>query len=116
MSYGYSGDLCRAAEKNPALTYRVSKQAVLFGLDSLCIPAGAKNRQLAHTFSNYLVEPRVSAEIANEVLYPTPNEAAYPFVDPKLLNNREIYLPDEVLRKAEMLRDVGEASELYERA
>ncbi|MCI0424056.1 MAG: spermidine/putrescine ABC transporter substrate-binding protein [Acidobacteria bacterium] len=116
VSYGYSGDLCRAAAKNPALTYRVPKQAVLFGLDSLCIPAAAKNKELAHTFISYLLEPRVSAEIANEILYPTPNEAAYPFVDPKLLNNREIYLPDEVLQKAEMLRDLGKAGELYEKA
>jgi len=116
VSYGYSGDLCRAAAINPALTYRVPKQAVLFGLDSLCIPVDAKNKELAYTFISYLLEPRVSAEIANETLYPTPNEAAYPFVDPKLLNNKEIYLPDEVLRKAEMLRDLGEADALYEKA
>jgi len=116
VSYGYSGDLCRAAAKNPALTYRVPKQAVVFGLDSLCIPRDSKNKELAYTFISYLLEPRVSAAIANETLYPTPNEAAYPFVDPKLLSNREIYLPDEVLQEAEMLRDLGEADELYETA
>ncbi len=116
VSYGYSGELCKAAAKNPSLTYRVPRQAVLFGLDSLCIPASAENPQLAHEFINYLLEPRVSAEITNEVLYPTPNQATYSFVDPKLLNDREIYLPDDVLQKAEMLRDLRETAELYEKA
>jgi spermidine/putrescine-binding protein len=57
----------------------------------------------------------INAEIVNENIFPTPNEAAYEFINPEILNNPLIYPPNEALVNAELILPLSpEGQQLYE--
>jgi spermidine/putrescine transport system substrate-binding protein len=49
------------------------------------------------------LRPDVNAKIANYNQYATPNEAAYPFIQPQILNNPLIFPPNDELANAELV-------------
>lgn len=116
ISYCYSGDTYQLSLKHPTIRYQVPSQGTILGIDSLCIPKNAGNPELAHAFINYLLEPGVASAISTELLYATPNEAARRFMDARLLNDAAIFPPEAVLKKSEVLLDVGAATRAYEEA
>ncbi|HSJ56853.1 MAG TPA: spermidine/putrescine ABC transporter substrate-binding protein, partial [Anaerolineae bacterium] len=68
----------------------------------------------AEVFINYLLRPEVGAKITNYTWYGSPNKASQEFIDEEILNEPAIYPPDDVMDKLEFLRDVGEATSLYD--
>jgi len=62
------------------------------------------------------LEPEVAARISTELLYATPNEAARPFMEARLLEDAAIYPPEPVIKKSEVLLDVGEFTQAYKEA
>ena len=84
--------------------------------DNLAIPRTAPSQYTAEAFINYLLRPEVSAKVTNYTpVYGSPNKAAAEFIDPEILEEPAIYPPEEVMAKLEFLRDVGEATMLYDR-
>jgi spermidine/putrescine transport system substrate-binding protein len=115
LSYGFSGDVYQTRRQNKSIRYFIPKEGTMIGVDNLCIPKGAKNADLAHVFINFILEPQVAADIANEILYPSPNEASYQYTDKAILNDPSIYPSPEVMNKCEFLRNLGDATQLYEK-
>ena len=113
---GWSGDVfiaaARAEESSAGFTidYRIPKEGTLLWVDSLVIPADAKNVDNAHKFIDYLNDPQVAADGVNYVNYASPNTAALALVDPEVKNNPSIYPPDEV--KANLFSDTVVGPEL----
>lgn len=103
---GYGGDLniakARAAEakKKHKLDVLVPKSGTLLFIDAMAIPKDAKNVDNAHKFLDYILRPKVHADIANEVHYAVPNKPAQQFVNKNDLNNKSIYLPAEVQKNS----------------
>ena len=62
--------------------------------DNLAIPADAKNVAEAYELINYLYRPEVAARNSDYLSYANGNLASQKLVDPKILNDRNIY-PDE---------------------
>ena len=68
-------------------------------MDTMVIPADAKNVENAHKFINYILRPEVHAGLTNAVTYANPNKAATEFVDEEVRNNKSIFLPSEDVKK-----------------
>ena len=60
------------------------------------IPADAPHPDNAHLFLNYLLRPKVIADISNEVRYAAPNMPAMPCVVPEVRDDPAVYPPEEV--------------------
>lgn len=103
ISMGYAGDVVTGREQNPAITYVLPKEGGLMWNDTFIIPANSPNQHTAELFLNFLLRADINAKIANENLYATPNEAAYPFIDPDILNNPVIFPSNNDLVKAELI-------------
>jgi spermidine/putrescine transport system substrate-binding protein len=116
LAYGWSGDIYQVARENPDVIYIIPEEGTYVWVDNLAIPKNAKNRFTAEIFINYLLRPEVSAEISNYTWYSSPNTAAKEFIEDHMLNDPGVYPSDEVLDRAEFMRDVGEATRLYNRA
>jgi putrescine transport system substrate-binding protein len=80
------------------LEYHVPKTGSPAWFDIWCIPADAPNKDGAHAFINYLLDPEVIAKCTNFTNYANANKAADKFVDPKVLADPAVY-PDAELRK-----------------
>ncbi len=86
----------------------------IFWMDSLAIPANAKNKAGALKLINFLLRPDVAAKVAETIGYPTPNLAAKKLLPAEVANDPSLYPPESVIQKGEWQNDVGEASVLYE--
>lgn len=105
VTIGYSGDVLqardRAAEagRGTNVAYTIPKEGALLGFDMLAIPDDAPNPDNALKFIDYILEPKVAADITNYVYFGNPNIAATEFVDEKVVNDPGIYPPKEIRAK-----------------
>jgi putrescine transport system substrate-binding protein len=101
---GWSGDVMqarsRAAEANSGVEigYTIPKEGAQMFFDNLAIPADAKNVTEAYDLINYLYRPDVAAKNSDFLSYANGNLASQKLVDPKILNDKNIY-PDEATQK-----------------
>jgi putrescine transport system substrate-binding protein len=101
---GWSGDIMqarsRAAEaKNDGksdveIGYTIPKEGAQMFFDNLAIPADARNVAEAYELINYLYRPEIAAKNSDFLSYANGNLASERLIDPKILNDRNIY-PDE---------------------
>jgi len=102
LTIGYSGDILqardRAAEAGQGtnIAYTIPKEGALIGFDMMAIPDDAPNPENALKFIDYILEPKVAADITNYVYFGNPNTAATEFVDEDVANDPGIYPPRDV--------------------
>jgi putrescine transport system substrate-binding protein len=101
---GWSGDIMQArsraeeAKNGIEVGYAIPKEGAQMFFDNLAIPADAKNQAEAYELINYLYRPEVAAKNSDFLSYANGNLASQKLVDPKILNDRNIY-PDEATLK-----------------
>ncbi len=78
--------------------YTIPKEGAQMFFDNLAIPADAKNVAEAYELINYLYRPDVAAKNSDFLSYANGNLASQKLVDPKILNDKNIY-PDEATQK-----------------
>lgn len=113
LVHNWSGDIYRAASENPAIKYAIPKEGSTKFLDNFAIPASAQNKELAHQFINFLLQPDVDARIHNQVFFLSTNKAAFPLLDPALRATLETLSP-ELLGKLEYVQDLGKETRLWD--
>lgn len=90
------------------------KEGGIFWMDSLAIPANAKNPEGAHKLINFLLRPDIAAQVAESIGYPTPNLEAKKMLPPEIANDPSLYPSEGVLQKGEWQSDVGNTNIIYE--
>jgi spermidine/putrescine-binding protein len=115
LSHGWSGQFAKAMDEDPDIEYVVPREGGSLFIDSLVIPAGAPHPELAHAFIDFTLEAEIAAEICRTMRYTTPNRAAIPLLPEAIRRNPAIFPPEDVLARAELINDVGDAAQLYDR-
>lgn len=90
------------------------KEGGIFWMDSLAIPANAKNKEGAIKLIDFLLRPEIAAKVAETIGYPTPNLAAKKLLPAEVAKDNTLYPDEETIQKGEWQNDVGSASSLYE--
>jgi putrescine transport system substrate-binding protein len=78
------------------LAFVLPKEGSNITYNALLIPASAPHPQAAHKFLNFILEPKVIAEITNDIHYGNDNLASRPFVNPDILRDPAVYPSPEV--------------------
>ena len=105
VSIGWSGALQQArsrgaqAESPVEVVYVIPKEGAMIWFDMLAIPTDAPHPQNAYAFLDYLMEPKVIADITNAVGEANGNAAALPFVAERLRNDPSVYPTNEVFQR-----------------
>lgn len=105
LAMGFSGDIAQAAARAAAaengfdIRYVIPKEGALRWFDLMAIPKDARHVAEAHALMDYLLTPKVAADIANHVAYGSPNLAARPLLDPEIADDPSIYPPPDVLAR-----------------
>ncbi|OOS00355.1 spermidine/putrescine ABC transporter substrate-binding protein [Haemophilus paracuniculus] len=106
----------RIAKKEQAPVNMVfPKEGPVLWVDTLAIPANAKNPEGAHKLINYLLSAKVAEKLTLAIGYPTSNMEALKVLPKEITEDPAIYPPAEVLKTAQWQDDVGDAIELYEK-
>jgi putrescine transport system substrate-binding protein len=101
---GWSGDIMQARSRaeevksDVEIGYAIPKEGAQMFFDNFAIPADARNVAEAYELINYLYRPDVAAKNSDFLSYANGNLASQKLVDPKILNDKNIY-PDEVTLK-----------------
>jgi spermidine/putrescine transport system substrate-binding protein len=115
FTMGEANEILIAQEENLPVTYVLPKEGAMLWNDTFIIPVNSPNKVTAELFLNFLMRADINAELANNNLYATPNEAAFPFIDPDILNNELVYPSNEALMNAELILPLSPAGQrLYD--
>jgi putrescine transport system substrate-binding protein len=102
---GWSGDIMQArsraaeAKNDVEIGYAIPKEGAQMFFDNLAIPADAKNVAEAYELINYLYRPEIAAKNSDFLSYANGNLASQKLVDPKILNDKNIYPDDATIAK-----------------
>ncbi|MCE7761450.1 extracellular solute-binding protein [Pseudomonas putida] len=103
VAIGFSGDVLQAmgsaqqAGNGVNVGYSIPREGSTVAVDMVVMPKGAPHRENGYAYLNYLLEPKVIANISNTVKYPNGNAAALQYITPELRDNPAVYPPESVL-------------------
>lgn len=104
LAQAFSGDALQASEAlGGKIAYVIPKEGGTLWIDNLCLAKGAKAKELAHRFIDYLLRPEVSAAITNACRFGNPNDAARKHIRKEILENRLIFPADDDLKRLDLL-------------
>ena len=78
------------------LAFILPKEGSNITYNAFLIPASAPHPEAAMKFLNFILEPKVIADISNDIHYGNDNVASRPFVRPELLNDPAVYPTPEL--------------------
>jgi spermidine/putrescine transport system substrate-binding protein len=108
---GWSGDLLQAATEAASIGREVRvvvpERGTIIWLDSMAIPRGAQNVELAHAFIDWLLDAEQAAANAEYVSYATPNGAALALLPAEMRADESIYPPAATRARCEWLENRG---------
>lgn len=110
----WNGSAYMAREEGAPIEIIWPEQGTIFWMDSIAIPAGAKNVEAAHKMIDFLLRPENAAKIALEIGYPTPVKTAYSLLPAEFANDPNVFPPQSVMDSGVWQDEVGEAAALYE--
>jgi spermidine/putrescine transport system substrate-binding protein len=111
----YNGDAVKAADENPGkVAFTIPQEGATLWVDSMMIPAKAPNPEGAHRFINFILDPKVGAQLSNFNRYATPNKAALPHINPADRKNPAIYPPGDLMKRLEFILDLGKDNRIYD--
>ena len=109
--YGAEANL--AIRENPALVKIYPDEYLSLWQDNFVIPKGAKNKENAQKFIDFILRPEVSKEIVLDYPYANPNVEAVKLLPEDI--QKEIEIPAEEIERGIHAVDVGEATVIYDR-
>lgn len=111
--HGYSGDVLQAKSDSEDVEYMIPAEGTSVAIDELVIAKGAREKELAHAFINFLHEPKNASRNMEYVQYLCPNKAAYELLSREVREDTLIFPTKEALLKAEVIEDLGEDNKKY---
>ncbi|MEO0562919.1 MAG: spermidine/putrescine ABC transporter substrate-binding protein [Chloroflexota bacterium] len=94
--------------------YVIPEEGTVVWTDVMVIPSDAPNAELAMVFMNYMLDPVVSADLANFVAYGSPNQVSVEMglIDEELLTDPGIYPTAETQERLFPIENNQETEEL----
>jgi spermidine/putrescine-binding protein len=103
--------------KTADTVYLIPEDGTVFWMDTWVVLADAPHPNAANAFLNFIMTPEVQAKETMTNQYATCSSAAKAFIDPKMLADPAIFVPDDVLAKLEGQKDnsgIKQRADIYE--
>ena len=113
LTHAWSGDVLRVSAESPNWKYVVPSEGSTFFIDNIAIPKGAKNKALAESFINHILQPQIIATVTAFTQYGNAVAASEAFFPENLKGNPAVFPSAEVRARLETLRELGDADVMY---
>ena len=114
LSMVYSVEGIPVSLENSAFKYLIPESGSSVWTDTMVIPTSAPNLDAAYEWINFNLQPKVSQETVERLFFATPNGEAMTMLSKDLLENKNLFPPEELLAKCEGIAPVGDANALYD--
>ena len=110
----YAGDAVSMMDEYEHLGFVLPKSGTNMFIDAMCIPKGAKQKEAAEMYINFMCEPEVAYAVADYIGYSTPNNGAYELLDDEVKED-EISYPDEdyLQNHTTIFKNLSDEANLY---
>lgn len=109
----YAGDAAIVMKNNPDIGFIIPKKGSEKFIDSMCIPKGSENKELAQEYINFMCRTDIALANAKKTGYSTPHKAAYNLLDEDIKNN-DIFYPDkETFENSQTFVNLSEATNKF---
>lgn len=93
----YAGDALTILEENEDLAFVVPASGTNLFVDAMCIPVGAKQKEAAEMYINFMCEPDIAFANIDYICYSTPHSAAFDMLDEETQTDPVSYPDNEYL-------------------
>ena len=112
VTVGWNSEILGLMEDDDDIDYRVPIEGSLLWQDCVSILRTTANPSGAHTLLNHALDARVSAAIAEEFWYATPNQAALELLPDSYKKDHVIFPGMDTIKRCEPALNLGEAGTL----
>ncbi len=111
----YSGEALTCQQENADLEYVIPREGSIVWLDSWVIPKGAKNKENAEKFLNFLCQPEIMKKNFDYITYSIPSQEGRKRIeDPEYRESPIAFPPLDSLTDCEVLKYLGpEVDKIY---
>ena len=113
MGVIYSGEAIFTKRENPDLEYVIPKEGTNLWMDCWVIPKGAKNKENAEKFINYLCRPDIAYLNFDYITYSTPNIPARDYIEDEDIRTSPIAFPNLDDYSLEVYVNLGEKGDRH---
>ncbi len=113
IGFMWNAEIALSMAENPDVQIVFPKEGCYLFLDNFCITDGAKNKDNAEKFIDFVLRPEVSKLVSEEFPYVNPNAEAVKLLGDDYINNPASNVPGEVFANGEYIMDVGSAIDTY---
>ena len=99
----YVGDGVTMIEDNPDLAMTLPAEGTNIYIDAMCIPKGARHKEVAEMFINFMCETQVALANVEAICYSTPHTGALELLDEETRENEFMYPEDGYLALCETM-------------
>lgn len=112
----FDGQASRAFDAAENLKVAELKDAIQLGVDEFVIPKGAKNKENAEKFLNFILDAQNMADnMQDDHLYSCPNEAAVALMPDSYKKHPAIDIPTKMKENYFLQLDIGDAAKTYDK-
>ena len=98
----YVGDAISMIDSNPDLDYVIPQEGTNQFVDAICIPKGARNKEAAEMYINFLCETEIALANCEYIGYSTPHEEVFELLPDDVKSDERRYPSDDfILNKTE---------------
>ncbi len=109
----YAGDAVTLMDEYEHLSFVIPKSGTNLFFDAVCIPKGAKQKEAAEMYINFLCEPDIAYAVTDYIGYSTPNQGAFELLDEETRQDSIAYPEDEYLaKKTTVFRNLSDETNL----
>ncbi len=114
----WGGDIQQVIDENQDenIAFVLPQEGFPMWVDTMAIPAGSDNVELAEKFINFLHDGAIAARNVEFNYYLCPNSAAYALLSDEIKADPIVFVPEDLREKGELTLDVGEHLEKYTKA
>lgn len=109
----WSGDAQFAIEHNDKLAYAIPEEGSAVGVDAMVIPKGARNKENAEKFIEFMCRADVAKINSEAIGYPSANAKGIELMGESYTGNPVKNPPMETIEKLEFFVDIQEFIDLY---
>ena len=109
----WSGDAQYAIDLNPDLAYVVPSEGSNIWVDAMIIPKGAKNKENAEKFIDFMCRPDVAQLNCEEIWYSSPNTGAIELMGADYTDNLTMNPTQDIVDRCEFFNDIQDFIQIY---
>lgn len=109
----YAGDALTLMDEYEDLAFAIPESGTNLFVDAICIPKGAKQKEAAQMYINFMCEPDIAYATTDYIGYSTPNSGAFELLDDEIKNDGVSYPDDAYIdEKTTVYRNLSDEANL----